>query len=74
MRFLPEDDPDLAPRERSQTENAAAPAAERPPPPPPPVFPEFLPAKIECSVLRFKHGTWTLCRLCRLGVKKGWKW
>ena len=34
--------PDLAPREWSQTDNAAA-AAQRPPPPP------ELPAKIECS-------------------------
>ena len=43
---MSEDDPDLAPREWSQTDNAAA-AAQRPPPPPNP--PKALPAKMECS-------------------------
>ena len=44
---MSEDDPDLAPREWSQTGNAAASAAQRPPPHPD--LPWALPAKIECS-------------------------
>ena len=44
---MSEDDPDLAPREWSQTAITAVSAAVNPPPPPD--LPKALPAKIECS-------------------------
>ena len=46
FQAMSDDDPDLAPKEWAQSENATDVALS---PPPPPKFPRVLPAKIECT-------------------------
>ena len=46
LQAMSDDDPDLAPKEWAQSENATDVALS---PPPPPKFPRVLPAKIECT-------------------------
>ena len=69
---MSDDDPDLAPREWSQTGGATAVAQK---PPPLPDLPKHSPPRSNAvmrSVPRYKLGTWTRCKLCTPGVRKGW--
>ena len=71
LQAMSDDDPDLAPKEWAQSEDPTEVALS----PPPPKFPRVLPAKSNAlmrSVLRSQLGTWTRCKLCMLGVRKGW--
>ena len=73
FQAMSDDDPDLAPEEWAQSDDATAVALR---PPPPPDLPKVLPAKIECTdAERAQVQAWDLrtrCKLCIPGVRKGW--